>query len=250
MKIKILLLILFPLYLNTLSAQKPDSTNAIQGFLKIRELIRQNKIRELSRLIEYPIYRENPVPDIQSADQFILYYPILFDETLKHKLDTFRLSDMWEKQEYYCIMDGDLWMSVEGKVNTINYQSKAEQNLAAMLTKEECSNLHPSINQWKHNMYKCMTDKYLVRVDETDEDIRLVLWNRPNFWKNKPDLILTNGKQELYSSGNEEITFNNNGWTYLVSNTIVGGNESIFGVQLVVDKQGVQQSSEQCKCIK
>jgi hypothetical protein len=250
MKIKIFLFLLFLLYLNTLPAQKPDSIKPIHEFSKIRELIRKDKIRELSRLIEYPIYRKNPIPDIETPVQFILYYPTLFDEAFKQRMMAFSLSDMWEKQDFYCIMDGDLWMSPEGKLCAINYQSKKEQNLAALLTEEEKRNLHPSINQWTENMYKCMTDKYLVRVDETDEGIRLVLWNRPNLWKNKPDLILQNGKQELHSSGNEVITYTINDWTYVVSNTIVGGYESIFGVELVVDKQGIQQSSEQCKCLK
>jgi hypothetical protein len=166
--------------LNTLPAQKPDSIKPFHGFSKIRELIRKDKIRELSRLIEYPVYRKNPVPDIETPVQFILYYPTLFDEAFMQKLKAFRLSDMWEKQDFYCIMDGERWMSPEGKLCSINYQSKEEQNLAALLIKEERENLHPSINRWTQNMYKCLTKKYLVRVDETEEGIRLVLWKRPN----------------------------------------------------------------------
>lgn len=67
---------------NSMSYSQVDSTG-VRWFKHIANLVREDRINELSALVSYPLERENPLPDIKSKEAFVLYYPILFDSTFK-----------------------------------------------------------------------------------------------------------------------------------------------------------------------
>ena len=248
MKYKLLFLLLFLLIISQVSAQTPDPAIEKQ-FSRIVNLIKEDKVKKLSGLIAFPIKRDNPVPDIENKQEFIKYYPILFDQDFKLKLDTFKVSDIFQIGDNYGILNGALWMNAEGKIITVNYQSKSELSLAAKLTAEERSTLYPSIRQWQQNKYKCLTDKYMFRVDDTEKGYRLALWYYPSKWMDKPSLIMYNGMLE-FSGKNAEYTFHAGSWTYLVEDIRISSADGLFGVLMTISKNGLEKRTSQCKCIK
>lgn len=242
------LIILFLFSSNKVNAQKID-TVIERRFNRIINLIRQDKIQELSTLIDYPLQRKNPIPDIESPETFISYYPTLFDKDFKLKISTFSVSDIFNKGDDYSIFNGDIWISSEGNIIRINYQSKAERDLASRLTKEESSSLSPDLKQWKENKYKCETDKYLFRLDETEMGYRFSLWNKPKSWTDKPDLIMTDSKEEFFGE-NQEISFTNGDLKYVVENVVVGPKDADFGIFLTIFMNDSQLYKGKCKCLK
>src|SRR4051812_37603615 len=64
-------------------------------------LIKEGKANELAAMIEYPLKRENPLPNITSPKQFISYFSILFDSAFKTKLLSYNDSDIIEHNGKY-----------------------------------------------------------------------------------------------------------------------------------------------------
>ena len=52
-------------------------------------MVKENNAGQLSALIAYPLKRENPLPDIKNAEEFMAYYAILFDEAFRKKLEKY-----------------------------------------------------------------------------------------------------------------------------------------------------------------
>ena len=184
----------------------------------LTELIRNNYVQQLAELIEYPLERQNPIPDIQSKEEFILHYPVLFDSDFKLKLTTvkFNTNNTIDRSNGFGLLNGEIWLNSNGKIIAINQHSAAELELIKDLTYEISTLVHPSVHQWKKNILVCETDKFLIRIDMLEDDsLRYVSWSNNKGIKEKPDLVLLNGKREFHgTSGGETYSFTNSGWRY------------------------------------
>lgn len=182
----------------------------VTKYRKIIHLIQQNKVNELSLLIEYPIKRDNPVPDISNAKSFIAYYPTLFDQAFKNKLAKFRSIDILERNGVYGLAGkdfaGDIWINSKGKIIAVNYRSEKEILLKQKLIKKVKAKIHPSINTWEENILVWKSGNLLLRVDETEKGLRYAAWSHGQAISDKPDIILYNGTEESMP--------HNRGWTY------------------------------------
>ena len=159
----------------------------LQEFYHIIALIKNDKANELSRLIEYPLRRENPLPNILTAKQFIAYYPTMFDAAFQKKLKMLNDSDIFEREGSYGlvggIFDGDIWMDENGKVAAVNYSSQKEQSLQNDLIKSIQSQMYPTVNSWTDNILVCRSKNLLIRIDDTKSGTRYVSWSNETYYK-------------------------------------------------------------------
>lgn len=186
---------------------------------KIQEYLKNDNILQLANLVNYPLKRINPIPDIETKQAFILYYSTLFDKEFKQKIiNTEFTTDNTIDKQYFGLFSGSLWIDNSGKIISINYKSEKEKVLQSTLTKELKSIIHSSVNKWKENILVSESDKFIIRIDLlADHNFRYVSWNKPKSISDKPDLILHNGEQEFQGSmGGVSYKFKNSKWTYII----------------------------------
>jgi len=170
-------------------AQPTIDSLIIMQFNRVVGLIENDSTTILASFIEYPLIRENPLPNIASAGDFIKYYPILFDSTFKQKLKYFNDSDIFEHYGDYGLVDdgilpngdrfdGDLWMNDSGMISRINYSSLKEQKLSQKITQNIKSEIYPSVNDWETNVEVLQSSNYLIRIDRTAKGIRYISWGK------------------------------------------------------------------------
>jgi hypothetical protein len=239
-----------------------DSTQIKKNFQKIVKLIRADSISELVNQINFPLSRPNPIPDISTSHDFVLYAPILFDSSFKIKLLSYNDSDVFEHHGYYGLVggpfSGDIWMDENGMIRSINYHSDAELKLQAKLTHKIQNKIYPSVKMWKENIYVCETIKFLIRVDLLDNDeFRYVAWNKPKTITEKPDLILSQGVQEFQGTmGGVTYTFSNGQYYYQIDQRDMAESEDQIGLFLRIfkNKKDLEEEKElasyRCRVLK
>lgn len=205
------------------------------------DLIKHDRIQELADRAKYPIKRPNPIPDLKTKEQFILYYPVLFDSIFKENLTTatFNDSNTIDRYNGFGLLNGDLWLSDDGGIMTINYNSPQELGLQRKLHLETENKIHPSIADWKENILVCQTDRYLIRIDQLDNNgLRYISWNKPKRFTDKPDLILFDGETEFQGSmGGVTYTFENGKWTYEIDRVEMAESDDKLGLYLRVSRK-------------
>jgi hypothetical protein len=207
-------------------------------FRKIIELVRHDDIRQLAELIEYPLIRPDPIPNIETKESFILYYPTLFDDRFKEMLlDTTRsLSDVFVDPHSFFVglFRGEIYVNDDGLINRINYNSIKETELKNTLNKETLSLMHPSIKKWKENIIVCKSENFLIRIDlMEDNTLRYISWSSPKTIRDKPDLILLGGNEEVHGEmGGEAFSFKNGDWIYMIDEVSMCEDDSKCGIFL------------------
>jgi hypothetical protein len=235
--------------------QKRDLTKIYQYYKNIIKLINQDKIDELADLIQFPISRKNPIPDILSKDEFKAYYSILIDSAFKKKLSSFNESVIFEHYDNYGLVgdkfSGDICINEKGKILSFNYSSKAEQKLQEKITKEIQAQIYPGVNQWKENILVCENEKYLIRIDYTNEGLRLVAWAVGKKISEKPDLLLKHGDEEARGTqGGFTYTFNDEKWAYIIDDVRLCSQPEDCGLFFHILYEEKEKSSLTCKFLK
>lgn len=254
---KIFLNIIFILTLSLNSVaqheNKLSATRQIQ-LQRLVDLVKEDKVVELSNLISYPIVRSAPVPNINNKNEFILFYQTLFDDELKQKIThtSYNLDNTIDKYTGFGILSGFIWLDGDGKIIAINYKSDQELMLKNKLHVENENKIHSSVKDWKANILMCKTEKFLIRIDLLDdESIRYISWSNTKDISTKPDLILSNGTTEYHGSmGGVTYSFKNGIWTYVIDEVIMAESEEDMGLFLRVYKNNEQIMSVETEYIK
>jgi hypothetical protein len=238
--------ILFLFATSTTQAKVPASI--IKKYREIFKLIKAGNARELSGMIAYPIKRANPLKNITNAQEFVAYFPVLFDDAFDKKIDSFNESMVIEQHDSYGLVggpfDGDLWLNYKGKLMAINYSSKKEKALRSQLTQQIKSKIYPGVNQWDENLMVLHSPKLLIRLDEVGRKIRYVSWSKGRSTAEKPDLILNNGVSEAQGTqGGWTFTFKNGDWTYVIDDVEMCEEDSQCGIFLRLSFKGEEKSS-------
>lgn len=237
-------------------SERPDE-EVLKQLNNIIELIKFDRVIELSERVAYPLKKMSPLPDINTRKEFILYYPILFDSALKVKLSKLDF-DSTNTVYYQPIgwgprggthyrLGGKIWF-YKGKITAIHFQSKKELELLNNLNKEIKSILHESVVDWKKNEIICETEKFLIRIDYLeDRGYRYISWGRNKKISEKPDLILYNGEMEYHGTdGGESYTFKNADWTYVIDNVKVGKGDGT-GLFLKIYQNDIEKANYRSK---
>lgn len=245
MKKRVHLLFIFLFFVSVSYAQIPD--DGYRMAKKILNLIAQNKPAELAKLVNYPLSRPNPIPDIKNQAEFIAYYPNLFDAKFKKMIVPIKQDHLMERNGIYGFVGdpfaGEIWFDDRGIVS-INYSSDKEQSLQKTLDKMVKATIHPSVNQWESNVFVAKSKNLLVRVDEMPNgDLRYSSWSKGKPINQKPDLVLYNGTKEILGSmGNITWTFSNENWLYIFNNYLECESCKKNEVELILQESGIQKS--------
>lgn len=248
--------ILILIFIQQIFAQHVDTIPSYRKkqINKIVELIKNDNILQLSDLIQYPLKRSNPIPDINNKDAFILYYNVLFDSDFKKKLVTsdYTTNNTIDRYDGFGLFNGDVWINENGLIITINYNSKQELALIKILEDETKRIINPSLNQWKKNVIVCKSDKFLIRVDLMDDNsLRYVSWNNSKKISDNPDLALYKGIQEFQGTmGGVTYTFKNGDWTYTIDDVRMCESADKCGLFLRLFNKDVEKSTTRLKEIK
>jgi hypothetical protein len=203
-----------------LEEYKIDSIN------NVIDLFKEKNISKILSKINFPLYREYPIPPIKDREEFRQRFSEVFDNILIDKIANSKI-DQWSEVGWRGIMldNGVLWMAnSDGTITSINYQSDFEKNLLEDLIAKEKEDLHISLKTFESPTYKIKTKNYLIRIDElTNNKYRYASWKRSEKESSIPNIILDNGELEYQGSGgNHVFTFTNNNYTYRVYRTIMG----------------------------
>jgi len=196
-------------------------TSIIKRFRLIIRLIESDNAKELAKLVQYPLKRNNPLPDLKNSNEFISYYPIMFDNAFKDLLKKYNDSIIFEHNYSYGLVgggfSGELWIDEDGKISAINYISHAEEKKKQNLIEKIRKEIYPTVNKWDQNIIVAKSEKLLIRLDRIEEGIRYVCWTKGKTMKEQPDIVLNNGNEEAQGTmGGWTWTFKNGDWTYIV----------------------------------
>jgi len=188
-------------------------------------LFKQKNFDAISTIINYPLKRENPIPDIKTPKEFKQRSHEVFDQALLDLIAGSK-TEQWTEVGWRGIMldNGTIWIDNDmGKITAINYQSPFEKKLKQTLIQQQKNQVHSSLKQFKNPVYRIRTEKYLIRVDElANGKYRYASWKIGNKENARPDIVLNNGKLDFAGSGgNHVITFTNGDYTYKIYRNII-----------------------------
>jgi hypothetical protein len=244
------LTVLFALIM-MISAKSQVEQLIISDFDRIVLLIKTDNTQALSQLVNYPLKRNNPLPDITTSKEFIADYPVLFDTAFKKKLDQYKESDVLFRAGSYGLIGGpfagDMWIDQNGKILSLNYSSAAERERQQRMTDSIKKLMNPEVNSFKANIKVCSSDKHLVRIDATDKGIRYVSWRNGDKISDRPEVILNDGVISFEGTqGGMVWTFKDGDWVYKVNEVDLCENATDCGIFLTILHNGVEQEKERC----
>ncbi|HNE82701.1 MAG TPA: hypothetical protein PLG25_02430 [bacterium] len=197
------------LYADTLSGSEVDS-----AVIRFRQLVREHRIIQLSRLIKYPLRRTSPIPDIQNPYAFIRYFPVLFDSSITKRLNASGNDDLVWRTDHYEMVDGRIWLDSNGYIVAIPYVSSHEEHLISQIKAEACAaDITDSVFARRTRLF-WDADAYIIRVDETAEGLRYSSWNRGKSVTQSPDLMLWRGS---VSNDSSRFIFIQGVWRYILT---------------------------------
>lgn len=219
----------------SLTCQGATDPFIVKRYRQIVKLIEAGNAKELSKLIAYPMSRQNPLPDIANAAEFVSYYKVLFDKAFKDLLKQYDDNVIVESNGSYgltgeglngIIFHGEIWINDNGKIVAINYSSDEEQQLKQALKEKIKKEMHPEVKDWKENMLVARSEKILIRIDDTEKGLRYSCWSKGKKMIDKPDIVLYNGIEDFHGSmGGWSWTFKSGDWTYVVDNVQICGDD-------------------------
>ena len=228
---------------------KPEYQKFIKSFIAN---VKSNNKEGVAAFISFPLKRETPIPAVKNKADFIKRYDQIFDATLKNKIIKSNPAKDWSEMGWRGIMlaQGDIWMDIDGKVSTINYQSQAEKDFKNKLIAGEKGKLHPSIAKFKAPKYVLETSKFRIRIDDLGNDnYRYASWSVKKSMSEKPDLIITNGKWiSDGSGGNSHFDFKKGDFLYQCSIIVLGTSDSP-PASLTISQNGKEILSQNAKIV-
>ncbi|QSW91349.1 hypothetical protein J0383_11230 [Flavobacterium endoglycinae] len=201
---------------NTFSQDlKPEYKKFLKTFI---DDVKNDRKEAIANNISYPLHRENPIPSVKNKAEFIKRYSQIFDANLKKEISSSNIDKDWSEVGWRGIMlnNGTIWFDTDGKLKTINYESKYEKDLKAKLISSQKNKLHSSIAKFKEPVYILETSKFRIRIDDLgNQNYRYASWSIKKGMSEKPDLIITNGKWTADGSGgNGKFEFKKGAYVY------------------------------------
>jgi hypothetical protein len=196
----------------------------IQSIQKLINTFKTKDKTKIAGLINYPLRREYPLKDVKDKNDFVQRFDDIFDEEFLDHIANSKVND-WSEVGWRGIMldNGTVWIDEDGKIMTVNYQSPKEKQLLARAILDDKNQLPKSLQNFEKPRYLIFTKNYKIRIDQKSERVyRYAAWKIKN-QKTDPDLVIENGVLEFQGSGgNHTISFENDGYSYIVSINILG----------------------------
>lgn len=245
MRILLLLSVLFllscnkPQIKNDEPSSTPDYVLVAKEFI---ELIKKDNKKRIAEKVLYPIRRKAPLSDIENKKQFVKFFDELFEAELLEEIKQSDPNIDWDDVGSRGVMykSGQLWLDFDGQLFAINAENKLAKTKRDKLIEEDKQQLHASLLDFAEPTLTFKTEKFLVRIDETDQGIyRYASWSSDKIMSDTPDLILQNGELIFEGSGgNHKYVFNNQAYVYECQVIILGSASSPLA-RLNVQKDGM-----------
>lgn len=193
----------------------------IENIQKIIKAFQENDIEYISNnLIEYPLTRQYPIPNIKNQESFKQKFNEIFNKEILETIKNSKNED-WKRMgsKGFMLENGLIWLDYDAnKIIAINYQSDFEKRLKENLIKQDKEQLPSSLKEFIEPTYKIKTRNFLIRIDKIDDSkYRYSSWKIAKSESSKPDLVLSNGEIEFSGSGgNRFFTFSNKNYKYIV----------------------------------
>jgi hypothetical protein len=228
---------------------KPEYQKFIKAFI---ENVKNGKKEAVANIIKYPLERDYPIPAIKNKADFLKRYNDIFDVTLKNEIIKSNPAKDWSQMGWRGIMlnQGSIWIDEDGRLTTINYQSKTEAVLKNKLIANEKGKLHPSIAKFNEPEYVLETSKFKIRIDNLgNENYRYASWSAKQSMSEKPDLVIINGKWfQDGTGGNEHFEFKKGNYIY-ECHIIVLGEKNSPPARLIITQSGKEILSLNAKIV-
>ncbi|MGO4773698.1 hypothetical protein ACEN2I_18755 [Flavobacterium sp. W22_SRS_FK3] len=194
---------------------KPEYQKFIKTFISN---VKNDKKEAVANMISYPFKREYPIPAIKNKAEFIKRYSEIFDISLKNEIIKSNPAKDWSEVGWRGIMlnQGTIWIDTDGRLISINYQSKFEKDLKNKIIAADRENLHASIAKFKAPECILETSKFRIRIDDLGNDnYRYASWSLKKKMNEEPDLVISNGKWfQEGTGGNHRFEFKKGQYIY------------------------------------
>ncbi|KQO29622.1 hypothetical protein ASF10_03700 [Flavobacterium sp. Leaf82] len=228
---------------------KPEYQKFIKTFI---ENVKNNKKEAVANIIRYPLNRDSPIPAVKNKADFVKRYDQIFDADLKNEIIKSNPAKDWSQVGWRGIMlnQGSIWIDEDGRLITINHQSKYEEDLKNKLIKSDKTKVHSSIAKFKEPVYILETSKFRIRIDDLgNNSYRYASWSIKQKMTEKPDLIITNGKWiQDGSGGNHHIEFKKGNYVY-DCDIIVLGEKDAPPARLIITQSGKEILNQDAKIV-
>jgi len=194
---------------------KPEYQKFIKTFISN---VKNDKKEAVANMISYPFKREYPIPTIKNKTEFIKRYNEIFDVDLKTEISKSNHAKDWSEVGWRGIMlnQGTVWFDTEGRLISINHQSKLEKDLKTKIIAKDKAKLHSSMAKFKAPECVLETSKFRIRIDDLGNNVyRYASWSIKKQMSEKPDLVITNGKVIMDGNGgNHRFEFKKGEYAY------------------------------------
>lgn len=228
---------------------KPEYQKFIKTFI---ENVKNNKKEAVANIIRYPLNRDSPIPAVKNKADFLKRYDQIFDTDLKNEIIKSNPAKDWSQVGWRGIMlnQGSIWIDEDGRLITINHQSKYEEDLKNKLIKSDKTKVHSSIAKFKEPVYILETSKFRIRIDDLgNNSYRYASWSIKQKMTEKPDLIITNGKWiQDGSGGNHHIEFKKGNYVYDCDIIVLGEKDSP-PARLIITQSGKEILNQDAKIV-
>lgn len=200
----IILVIVFTVFCQPSFAQQTKYDKIIREFI---QNVKENNVEAIAENIQYPFYREYPIPPINSEEEFIRRYSQIFDDSLRQLIVRSNIHKDWDAMGWRGIMliNGVLWLNYGRGLLSVNYQSDFEKKLWERIVKKMKSKLYPSLREFKEPVLFMITKSFKIRIDYLgNSKYRYASWSVDETQSDEPDLVLTSDKIE-YMEAEEHI---------------------------------------------
>lgn len=214
--------------------------------------VQNENLKKLSKKVNYPLERENPLANIEDKKQFANYPLELFDDSLINLLLAYEenpdIIDLTGSNGKFGILNGLIWFTEDGNLESVNYLSSKEVAELSNRTLEIKSLLHSSIQEYEQNYYIGETEKFLFRIDWLDDNytqMRYSSWSNGWNMSQKPDIILENGNYiKMGTGGGYQSSFINGDYVYVFDQVFMAETEADMGEFLILTQNNKEISRE------
>lgn len=182
---------------NNMSYGDMNYTYFVQNFIN---LVDNNKKETLSNL--YKGYNDY----IKNKKDFIEQYDDILTTEVKFKITSSNIEKDWESFGWRGIYGPDVGLDYDGRIVYFP-ESKSNKKLKENIELFEKERIHKTVSNFRDNKFIFKTKKFIIRLDELHNgDLRYSSWGSKHTMKDKPSLVLYNGKRTITGSGGNNYT--------------------------------------------
>lgn len=226
-----------------------EKDQAVDEFIKV---IRSQDPAKIAKSVNYPLFRQYPVPHIENEKEFVDHFKEVFDDSCIQVILKSKHKD-WSVVGWRGISceAGMVWLDDMGQLRAVNHETKEGRARRLKLIEADKLTVGSMLRNFAVPKLYMETEGFRIRVDEMDDgQYRFCSWELGNSTLNEPGMKLENGTVNYSGSGgNHTYEFANKEFKYIIEINVIGSDEEApaYLVVLKNDIEIVRQGSELLK---